>query len=154
MIVLKFGGTSVGNAERVADAASIIELQPKPRAAVVSAASGVTNLLLESANAAAANHPERMATAVAAIHEKHANVLAGINDAHERAGATAAVGALHDALDAALSNVASAGEVSKRDSDRIVATGEKSMSVMMAATLRSRGTPAQHVFADTVIATD
>src|SRR5690606_38476369 len=72
----------------------------------------------------------------------------------ERERATSAVEALHLALDAALDHVAAARELSKRDSDRIVSTGEKAMSVMMAATLRSRGTPAVHVFADTVIATD
>ena len=53
MIVLKFGGTPVGDLNRVRDAAAIIEAQPEPRAAVVSAASGVTNLLLEAAAAAA-----------------------------------------------------------------------------------------------------
>ena len=54
MIVLKFGGTSVGTLEKVRDAATIITQQPFPRAAVVSAASGVTNLLLEAASHAAA----------------------------------------------------------------------------------------------------
>jgi aspartate kinase len=44
--------------------------------------------------------------------------------------------------------------VSPRNSDRIVATGEKAMSVLLAATLRSRGTSAAHVWADRVIATD
>src|SRR5215211_665642 len=39
MIVLKFGGTSVGNIDRVREATRIIEAQPKPRVAVVSAAS-------------------------------------------------------------------------------------------------------------------
>lgn len=154
MIVLKFGGTSVGNADRVRDAASIVELQPKPRAAVVSAASGVTNLLLEAANAAAIGDLDKQEAAVSTIHDKHAGVLAGITDPAERSAATVAVDQLHAVLDAALSEVARAGALSKRDSDRIVSTGEKSMSIMMAATLRSRGTPAAHVFADTVIATD
>lgn len=154
MIVLKFGGTSVGNAERVQDAASIIELQPMPRAAVVSAASGVTNMLLEAAGAAASGDRARANEIAEAIQKKHAGVLAGIGDSDERKAATAIVAQLHLALDAALDHVAAAGELSKRDSDRIVATGEKSMSVMMAATLRSRGTPAVHIFADTVIATD
>jgi aspartokinase/homoserine dehydrogenase 1 len=154
MIVLKFGGTSVGNAERVADAASIIELQPKSRAAVVSAASGVTNLLLEAAAATAAGNNARSRDCVAAIREKHAGVLTGIRDSLEREAASDLVNQLHTALELALNDVASAGELSKRDSDRIVATGEKAMSVMMAATLRSRGTPAVHLFADTVIGTD
>ena len=53
MIVLKFGGTSVGSLERVREAAAIAAAQPAPRAVVVSAASGVTNLLLEAGRQAA-----------------------------------------------------------------------------------------------------
>src|SRR5918999_169779 len=103
MIVMKFGGTSVGDAARAHQVATIIEAQPSPRAAVVSAASGVTNMLLDAARAA---------------------------------------------------DVDRAGELSPRNADRIVATGEKAMSVLLAAMLRSRGVPAVHVWADRVIATD
>jgi len=53
MIVMKFGGTSVGDAKRVAQVAAIVEAQRHPRAVVVSAASGITNLLLDAARAAA-----------------------------------------------------------------------------------------------------
>lgn len=154
MIVLKFGGTSVGDATRVAEACGIAELQSSPRAVVVSAASGVTNLLLEAADAAAQHKPEELSRIVAAIREKHFNVANGIGDETERAAAVALLDQLHAALDAALTDVSAAVNVSKRDSDRIVSTGEKAMSIMFAATLRSRGTPAVHVWADAVIATD
>jgi bifunctional aspartokinase / homoserine dehydrogenase 1 len=154
MIVLKFGGTSVGSVERVRDAAKIIEAQPMPRAAVVSAASGVTNLLLDAARAAASREVERPATLVAAIRAKHLNIAEGISRAPERLAALAELGKLHAALNDALEDVADRGELTQKDSDRIVSTGEKAMSVLMAATLRSRGTPAAHVFADRVIATD
>ena len=154
MIVLKFGGTSVGTLEKVADSATIIEAQPSPRVAVVSAASGVTNLLLEAAGLAAQGDRAAAAVAAAKIRAKHAGILAGVSVPAERDGAAAVLADLHARLDASLDEVAAAGELSNRLSDRIVATGEKSMSVMMAATLRSRGTPAAHVWADTVIATD
>jgi len=154
MIVLKFGGTSVADAARVGDAASIIEAQPQPRAAVVSAASGVTNLLLDAARAAAVRQQDRVAEIVARIHAKHHAIAAAIPDDHERSGALAELDRLHAALAEALGAVASAGQLSSRDSDRIVATGEKALSVLTAATLRARGTPAAHVFADRVIATD
>ena len=52
-IVMKFGGTSVADAARVHEVAAIVAAQPLPRAAVVSAAAGVTNLLLDAARAAA-----------------------------------------------------------------------------------------------------
>ncbi|MEA2525742.1 MAG: bifunctional aspartokinase / homoserine dehydrogenase 1 [Thermomicrobiales bacterium] len=154
MIVLKFGGTSVGTVDRVRNAAAIVEAQPSPRAAVVSAASGVTNLLLEAAAKAAAGEQVRAGEIAATIRDKHLGIAAGITDDAERTAALAVLDQLHAALDDALAAVAEIGELSHRDSDRIVATGEKAMSVMMAATLRSRGTPAIYVFADRVIATD
>ncbi len=154
MIVLKFGGTSVGDVHRVREAAAIIEAQPAPRAAVVSAASGVTNMLLEAAAAAAAGASGRAAQIASDIVQKHAGILAGIDNREERSAAEAQLEQLYAALDDALDEVFEARDCSSRLSDRIVSTGEKSMSIMMAATLRSRGTRAAHVFADQVIATD
>jgi aspartate kinase len=154
MIVLKFGGTSVGDVDRIREAAKIIEAQPQPRLAVVSAASGVTNLLLEAAAAAAAGASERSAAVTAQIRARHEGIAAGIGNESERIAAVAEVDRLHAALDEALAEAYSARACSDRLSDRIVSTGEKCLSVLMAATLRSRGTGAAHVFADQVIATD
>ena len=154
MIVMKFGGTSVGDAARVHQVATIIEAQPSPRAAVVSAASGVTNVLLDAARAAAVDGGELVAKLVADVRARHHDIAAAIGHDQERAAAVAALDQLHAALDDALSDVDRAGELSARDADRIVATGEKAMSVLLAAMLRSRGVPAVHVWADRVIATD
>ena len=154
MIVLKFGGTSVGTVDKVRDAASIIERQSTPRAAIVSAASGVTNMLLEAAELAACGDPDGAAGVVRAIVGKHMNIIEGIERASEQFGALAELDRLHAALEDALRQVGAASELSRELSDRIVSTGERAMSVIMAALLRSRGTPAAHVFADQVIATD
>ena len=154
MIVLKFGGTSVGDAARVREAAAIAEAQPRPRVVVVSAVGGVTNLLLEAARAAAAGDATHVDTAAALVRERHLGVAAGIAAEGERVAALAELDQLHAALDDALADVLTAGALAHRDADRIVATGEKAMSVLMAATLRARGTPAAHVFADRVVATD
>lgn len=154
MIVLKFGGTSVADAQRLREAATIAEAQPGPRVVVVSAAGGVTNRLLEAARAAATRDTDGAADLTTAIRARHAAIAAGIPDETERARAGAALDGLHDALDAALADVAAAGNLVARDSDRIVATGEKAMSVLLAATLRACGIPAAHVFADRVIGTD
>lgn len=154
MIVLKFGGTSVGNAERVREAAAIAALQPTPRLVVVSAASGVTNLLLEAGRAAARGARERAGDAVAAIHHRHAALVDAIPDGPERTDVRAAVASLHDALNASLTEVADAGELTARLSDRIVATGEKAMSICFAANLRAAGHTASHLFADRIVGTD
>jgi len=154
MIVLKFGGTSVGDSQRVRSAAEIALLQPKPRVVVVSAATGVTNALLDAARAAARGDVAKRREAVALIHDRHAEILGGIgNDAFCQAAASVVEG-LHAALDAALDEVAAAGALSERLSDRIVATGEKCLATMMSATINDMGHAATPVFADTVIATD
>ena len=75
MIVLKFGGTSVGSLERVREAAAIAAAQPAPRAVVVSAASGVTNLLLEAGRQAASGDRGGIATTGQAIVDKHTAIL-------------------------------------------------------------------------------
>jgi aspartate kinase len=154
MIVLKFGGTSVGSAERVRRAASIVEAQPLPRATVVSAASGVTNLLLAASSAAASGDRANRVLAVEEVRAKHGEVLAGVSDERERLAAQAVLDQLNAALDERLDEVAAAAACDAAASDAIVATGEKAMSVLMAATLRARGTPAVHAWADRVIATD
>jgi aspartokinase/homoserine dehydrogenase 1 len=154
MIVMKFGGTSVADAARVDLVAAIIEAQPAPRAAVVSAASGVTNLLLDAARAAAVEGDELVAKLAAEVRTRHHDIAASIGDDHERAAALAALDQLHAAFDEALAEVTRAGKLTPRDSDRIVSTGEKAMTVLLAALLRSRGTPAVHVWADRVLATD
>jgi aspartate kinase len=154
MIVMKFGGTSVGDAARVGQVAAIIGAQPLPRVAVVSAASGVTNLLLDAARAAAIGGVERAAPFTTDVRARHDAFAEAIDDERERAAAIAVLDQLHAALDDALEAVDRAGDVSPRNSDRIVATGEKAMSVLLAATLRAEGVPAGHVWADRVIATD
>jgi len=154
MIVLKFGGTSVGSLERVRDAASIIESQPLPRAVIVSAASGVTNLLLDAAQRAASGDLEGVDKIVAGIVTKHHSIAAGIGEERELAAAMGILDGHHEELRQNLAAVVDAGDLSKRDSDQVVSIGERSMSVIVAATLRARGTPAAHVFANRVIATD
>ena len=153
MIVLKFGGTSVGDAGRVREAAAIAADQPAPRVVVVSAAAGVTNALLDAARAAGAGNAARAAEVAAGVRERHHGIAAALSEG-ERAGALAELDQLHAALDAALAEVVAAGALSAERSDRIVATGEKAMSVLLAATLRAAGTPAAHVFAERVLATD
>ncbi len=154
LIVLKFGGTSVGDPDRVRQAAAIAMLQPAPRVVVVSAASGVTNNLLAAARAAANGDEMAARAAVGEIHQRHSSLIEAMPDGPERAFVRDAVNALHDALDQSLNEVRSAGELSARLSDRIVSTGEKTMSVSFAATLRASGHPARHVFADRVVGTD
>ena len=53
MLVMKFGGTSVGNAERIGEVADIVGSRDDRIVVVVSAMSGTTNSLIEAARLAA-----------------------------------------------------------------------------------------------------
>ncbi len=154
MIVLKFGGTSVADAERIREAIRITLQQSVPRVVVVSAASGVTNLLLEAARTAAICDDQVSATAVAEIHRRHEAIIAEIADPEEASLTRNTVAELHGRLDGALGEIREAGEELPHLLDQVVSTGEKCLSTMMAAMMRSQGNPATAVFADTVIATD
>src|SRR5690606_19966753 len=136
MIVLKFGGTSVGDVTRVHHAAEITEGQPAPRLVVVSAASGVTNMLLEAARAASNGDQASVADLTGKIRAKHDAIAAGIATEADRLLAVAELDQIHARLNEALAEVSAAGQLSARNSDRIVSTGEKAMSVLLAATLR------------------
>lgn len=154
MLVMKFGGTSVGDARRVRESARIALNRPGPNVLVVSACGGVTNLLLEAGNAAAMVEEDARLRAVEAIHIKHDNVLSGLTEETLQAQTRAEIDQLHASLDNTLDEIAAAGEFTPLLSDRLVSHGEKSMATMMSATIRDMGTPSAPVFTDTVLATD
>ena len=75
MIVIKFGGTSVGDAERVANAIDIVaerrELNP---IVVVSALAGVTNDLVAATEAACAGDGDRVKAIIDRVRQRHEDV--------------------------------------------------------------------------------
>ena len=154
MLVMKFGGTSVGDARRVRESARITLSKPGDRVMVVSACGGVTNLLLEAGKAAANGDSEARDRAVGTIHARHKNVLDGIGGDAIRVSAQAAVDQLHASLDATLNGISAAHDLCSKRSDRLVSHGEKIMATMMSATLRDMGAASFPVFTDTVLATD
>jgi aspartate kinase len=74
MIVLKFGGTSVGSAERMHKLVSIID-DGKPKIVVLSAMSGTTNSLVEIANALYGKENEKAAKLIDALETKYRQVI-------------------------------------------------------------------------------
>jgi aspartate kinase len=73
MLVMKFGGTSVGDAERIRAVSAIIrERLPKKPVVIVSAVSGTTNALLEIAKE---SKRESRLELVAALSERHLKII-------------------------------------------------------------------------------
>ncbi|MEH6407253.1 MAG: aspartate kinase [Leeuwenhoekiella sp.] len=71
MNVLKFGGTSVGSAENMQKVVEIISHNEERQIIVLSAMSGVTNMLVGLHQASVAQNNEEIETALEAIKKKH-----------------------------------------------------------------------------------
>jgi aspartate kinase len=75
MIVIKFGGTSIGNADRVAEAIEIVsERRHLDPIVVVSALEGVTNDLAAASEAAREQKLERVMEIIRAVRQRHEDV--------------------------------------------------------------------------------
>ena len=133
MIVMKFGGSSVANAERIKHVASIIKAYQEKRPAVVLSAMGdTTDHLLEAADKAVEGIVD--VAGVAKLHEDTAAEL-GVN--------IDTIKALLDELKQLLTGISMLKEVSKRSRDYLVSFGERMSVRMMAAYLEKEGIPAQ-----------
>lgn len=163
MIVMKFGGTSVGSTDSIDGVADIISARAKagdteaPAGALVvtSAMSGVTNTLISAARAAAAGDEQPYREARGALLVKH-QVVAGqlIEDNIERA----ALGRLFDnqlrSFERLCRSIAVLGELTDRGLDVVSGMGERLSAPLLAAVLRVRGTRAQWIDASELIITD
>ena len=133
MIVMKFGGSSVANAERIRHVASIIKAYQDKRPVVVLSAMGdTTDHLLEAADKAVEGTVD--VAGVAKLHEETAAEL-GIN--------IDTIRSLLDELKQLLTGISMLKEISKRSRDYLVSFGERMSVRMMAAFLEKEGIPAQ-----------
>ena len=89
--VMKFGGTSVGDASCIARAAQIVAQAARENAvvAVVSAMSGVTNQLVAAANRAAGGDKQAGATLIDALRRQHHEALTTLVPREEKRSAVA-----------------------------------------------------------------
>ena len=156
MIIVKFGGTSVADAEAIQRATEIVRgrLDREP-IVVVSALSGTTNTLLALAEQAARGQLIGALRAVEALRERHlaqAAVLAGEGpDADEL---SADLGAMFDELAHLAEALSVLGDLTPRSKDAIASIGERLSSQLVVAAMRRAGLPADHVDAREVMITD
>lgn len=133
MIVMKFGGSSVANAERIKHVASIIKAYREKRPVVVLSAMGdTTDHLLAAADLAVTGTVD--VAGVAKLHEETAREL-GIN--------IDAIEALLAELKQLLTGISMLKEISRRSCDYLVSFGERMSVRMMAAYLKSQGVDAK-----------
>ena len=157
-LVLKFGGTSVGSGEAMAKAAAIVaglHAAGHQVAVVTSAMSGVTDLLLGSAQGAISGQRLAVVEKTAGIRAKHEAAADALglrgDDRHLVLDpVTARLGELSLLCDA----LAVLGEASPRAMDAVGALGERMSIHLLAAAIRARGLTAHAVDAARVVRTD
>jgi aspartokinase/homoserine dehydrogenase 1 len=137
MRVMKFGGTSVGNAARMQAVATQVQaaLQETRVVVVASAVSGVTNLLVQGA-LEVADGAEVLPVA-ARFRQRHREIRDALGPDHP--GLDQALAELSLDLENLLRGVALVRECSPSVLARISAMGERACCALLAAVLRSRG---------------
>jgi aspartate kinase len=157
-LVMKFGGTSVGSVEAMAQAMDIVQEGRRswPRLVVVaSALNGVTNLLLDNANRAALGDREAFRPAVSELRQRHAEMIESlVTDPARKAQAEQEINLLIEDFANRCQAIGILGEATPRAMDSIAGLGERMSVRVMAAALESRGTPAEAMDATRLIVTD
>lgn len=139
--VYKFGGTSLGDAERIGGVAARVAARHPPPVVVVSAMAGVTDRL-----AALPDTPAHRERAVGELRRLHHRVLESLGPAAFDRAAVAAI------IDGCLDTLLETHEPA--DADRILATGEDLSARLLVFALRTRGRAAEFVDARDVVRTD
>ena len=156
MIVVKFGGTSVGDADAIGRAADIVKgrLERRP-VVVVSALSGATNALLAIGEQSAKGHLIGALRGVEALRDRHfeqCDKLLGTSS--QAADVQAEMSASFDELASLAEALSVLGHATPRSFDAIAAIGEQLSSHLVASFFTLRGLPAEHIDARDVFVTD
>ena len=156
MIVMKFGGTSVADADRMRAAGEIVKgrLHRRP-IVVVSALAGVTDLLERAVACARSGERDALEPILADLGRRHRWAVSGaVADASRRHDLGVEVDALFEDLRQLLRSVRILGEGTPRSGDALLAFGEILASRIVAAAFVDAGIPSRHVDAREVIITD
>lgn len=154
--VLKFGGTSVGTAERIKDVARLVAGRGgDPCLVVVSAMGGVTDILVGLKISSSERNRAEADLAREDLAQRHIAALEGLGLAKaELESARGALTADLRRIEELCSGIFLLEEVSPRTSDALLSLGEMLSSRLVAAALRACGTPAAWIDPREILATD
>jgi aspartate kinase len=155
LIVMKFGGTSVGSAERISQAAGLVAAaidQGHRVVVVTSAMSKVTNTLIDAAQAA--SRGEWSPEVRQQIFDRHCAVADAVTaDETRKAAAIEELNGRLDRFEKLCFGLSMVHELTPRLLDAISGTGEMLAAPLLAAAIAAQGRPASSVAATDVIVT-
>ncbi|MDR2552950.1 MAG: bifunctional aspartate kinase/homoserine dehydrogenase I [Treponema sp.] len=165
MLVLKFGGTSVGSPGAVSKLVSILkdpDHRGKTKVVVVSALAGITDSLIQAARYASGQTNRGSAAAGEGFIEKtlgnmldrHLEIGAAFLDEEEQRAARAGIESSLTELSRMLEGVGMLGELSLRSLDGIMSFGERLSAPLAARILQASGMSAEYLDSRDMILTD
>ncbi|MGA7161451.1 MAG: lysine-sensitive aspartokinase 3 [Bacteroidota bacterium] len=132
MVIMKFGGTSVEDAAAIKNITGIVRKEiPHRPVVVVSACSGITNLLLKTATLASQGKKDDALQNVAAIEGRHKNIAKELFDADTAKFLFKHIAAFAEELAALVNGVVILGELTSRSLDTFASYGERMSSFII-----------------------
>ncbi len=156
LLVMKFGGTSMGSAERMKVAGQILREQAKKRPvlAVVSAMSKVTDLLLDTMRRAETGDEPGMEANIGNLRERHLETCHELLPEIRRDAVARGIQSLILEFQRLTSGMLMLGERPLRSVDEALSVGERLSALLLAAHLEAEGQMAVAVNANEAIVTD
>lgn len=158
ILVMKFGGTSVGSPEAMRTVAEIVETE-KPHwrgvIPVVSALNGVTNLLLDTVHKASSGDKSVIDVSAKELHNRHQTILDNllVSDVEKRK-VSWEINQLINEFSNLVQAMCVLGEASPRGIDAVGSLGERMSARILTALLNEKQIKAEAVDATQLIVTD
>jgi bifunctional aspartokinase / homoserine dehydrogenase 1 len=154
MKVLKFGGSSVANAENIKKVILVVnQTQYKNAIVVVSALGGVTDLLLQVGNDAA-NAVENYKDQIVALEKRHLDTVQALLPINNQSACISKVKQHFNEIEDICEGVFRLGELSNRTKDRIVSYGELLSSKIIFYYAQAMGLPIEWLDSRSLITTN
>ncbi|MGE5325634.1 MAG: aspartate kinase [Deltaproteobacteria bacterium] len=156
LLVMKFGGTSVGSADRILGVAEIVGGYAAQAEVVVavSAMGGVTDMLIRAASEASHGDREHWKGVRQSLAKRHREVADQLLSAGEQAIVLPRLAEQVSDFENLCSGFSLVREVTPRAMDTLSSLGEVMSATLVASVLRTRGFPAEAVDAVDLIVTD
>ena len=154
-VVMKFGGTSVGDAKAILRACEIVRGRlPEHPVVVVSAMAKVTDQLLQMARAAGSGDRKTALTLARELRERHYNTAGELLGTALFTQFHSDLGTEFEELEELLRGISAVGELTPRTTDHVASFGEVLSSKLVTAAMSAHGIEASLVDSRDCIVTD